>query len=147
METRAKCKCLGDMDEVPLESRMDSLADWVITISVVVCGVSIFYAGRANNTSSSDEWMENGFNALWIAAGIVALLQGWVVSAILRYLAGMARLVKRANQMPYVGKLDGLPSIIVMVCRECGYTFSEKTVENPESCPRCAANLSTQPKM
>ncbi|MBL7075078.1 hypothetical protein ISS37_07560 [candidate division KSB1 bacterium] len=88
------------------EGRMSGLATFFIIIGIIGLIACFILAGFVTKTSKSSSWGENGLSPIWIALGIVCLIQGIALSIVLSAGAEVIRLLKKQNGLEYGGKIS-----------------------------------------
>ncbi|MCC6962018.1 MAG: hypothetical protein IT585_02080 [candidate division Zixibacteria bacterium] len=120
------------------ESYLDQARGLVLVIAVVAAVASLIVSGMVTKDSEYDDWAEEGLSPTWVAVGVGAFIQGWIVSVLLRAGADIVRLLKKQNGLEFSGDINRMLQSDVYSCSECGESFNESYFGE---CPRCKSKL------
>jgi hypothetical protein len=126
-----------------LEGQMDAVGAFLLIVSIVALIASISIA-------NSDLYRGTGLSSIWIALGVVALVQGIVMLIVFRAGADVIRLLKKLNGMPYGGEIAEAKPVLssdmsqasseemkFFECSEC----KTEVPANSKTCPKCGVKF------
>lgn len=105
----------------------------LLWIGIVGLAVSLLAAATSRTSNSG----------LYVAGGMIGLLQGIVAFYLFNGFAELLRILKRQNGIPYGGQILLPTPVYDMVCSECG---SNAASSLNRGCPDCGAKFESDSK-
>jgi len=102
------------------EGQMSGLGTFFLIIGILGLIASVVVSGFVTKTSSYSNWGEDGILSIWIAAGIVGLIQGIALFVVLNAGAEVIRLLKKLNGLKFGGEISEPDAKTHLKCSECG---------------------------
>lgn len=116
------------------EGQLSGMARFYLYLGIVILIVCLIVSGEVTKQYPQQEWGENGLSPVWVALGIIGLIQGIVLSKIIHSGAEIIRLLKKLNGLNYGGKISEAREESRLKCSKCGNTV----VETDWVCYQCS---------
>ncbi len=124
------------------ENQMSGLGIFFLIVGIIGLIACFVVSGSVTKTSSYSGWGDDGLSPIWIAVGIVSLIEGIALFIVLTAGAEAIRLLKKLNGLTFGGEISEPTPEIGLKCSECGDSVSEYD----EECNECGNKFEFIPK-
>lgn len=104
------------------EGRMSGLGAFFLIVGITGLIVCFIVSGYVTKTSPDSLWGDDGLSPIWVAVGVVSLIQGIALFIVLNAGAEIIRLLKKLNRLTFSGEISepNVETQIELKCSECG---------------------------